>query len=186
MDSKTREFYPGAGLPFITTSATDEMASVNYFDVPKLTYTNGLTTGMRAVYQTLFAIESGPLTTCRGNSYEDEDNLFRSVIEEVVSAAGESELLEIGRRGAAIGFLISLSRLLRDHALGRTWRETMMDEIADANNYELSLYESTLKRNADLLKAVTPVAREASPVATQPVKRTRAATTKRASAGVLA
>lgn len=184
MDSKTREYYPGAGLPFITTTADNDFAPINHFNVPKKTYTAGFTTGMHAVYKVLFAIEAGSLTNFNGRYEEEEDGLLRDVIKDVMKAAEEYSPDGYDRRGAAIGFLCSLSRVFRDHARGKTWRETLMDDIADNNTYELSVYESALKSNADLLKAVTPVARAASPVATQPAKKTRAATTKRASAGV--
>lgn len=181
MDSKTREFYPGAGLPFITTAKDSDFAQINHFDVKREAYTAGVVTGMHTVYQLLFAVESGPLINFKGETEEEADNLIRSVIEDVAAASKEQSPNDFDRKGASIGFLISLGRVLRDHAVGRTWRDTMMDDIADANTYELSLYESALMRNADLVKAVTPAQPADRPTAT---KKPRAV--KRVTAGALA
>lgn len=158
MDSKTREFYPGSGVPFITTSAHSDVAPVHYFDMPREEYCAGMLTGMQGVYRLMFAIEKSPLINITGRSDEDEEGLFRSVVEDAISVLGEGVDEEIGRRGAAVGFLTSMSRMLRDHAKGKSWRESMMDEIADANTFALSEYESVVMRNTDLIDAVSTVA----------------------------
>ncbi|WP_322470261.1 hypothetical protein SOM08_06045 [Hydrogenophaga sp. SNF1] len=181
MDSKTRECYPGAGLPFITTAASSDTAPINHFDVQRQEYCDGLTTGMHAVYRLMFAIETGPLKDFGGEVAEDEDELFRYVVEDVIKAMVDGI---DDRRGAAVGFLCAMSRLLRDHAMGKPWRESMMDAIADDNNFALGEYESSLKRNADLVKAVTPAQPVSLAVAPKATKKPRA--TKRATAGALA
>lgn len=160
MDSKTREYFPGAGLPFITTAADSDFAQINFFDVKRESYIDGLTTGMHAFYRLMFAVESGSLKNFKGETEQDFDEMFKSAVSEAFSASNNEDEGEFTRRGAAIGFLYSVGKSLRDYAMGRAWRDTMLDEVHDANVYELSVYESSLKKNADLVQAVARPATE--------------------------
>jgi hypothetical protein len=154
MDSTT-ELYPGEGLPFITV-ATDDSGPINYLDVRADTYCKGLDEGMRAAYRLMCAREKGVLTTHTGEVDDDLDGTLRYAIEfaaKVLGQAGGRADNEV--RGAAVGFLSAVTRMLGDLAMSGAWRTTMMKDVADTNNFNRIEFEGHLASNARLVEDVT-------------------------------
>ncbi|MDP3164394.1 MAG: hypothetical protein Q8N06_02905 [Hydrogenophaga sp.] len=179
--NSTIEFYPGEDLPFITIPSGDRLgAPINYLDVHVSTYCEGVDSGMRAAYRLMFACERGVLTTYRGERDEDLDETVRAAIEFAANElAKPDDRADDGVRGAAVGFLGSVARMLGDLAQCGVWRMTMMKDIADTDNYNRTEFEGQLAANATLVADVMPspsvMAAAAAPVDTKPARSSRKA-----------
>lgn len=156
--NSTTELYPGEGLSFITIPSANKTGPINYLDVRDGTYCEGLDSGMRAAYRLMFAREKGVLTTYSGEPDDDLDGTLRAATE---FAANEltrrNGLVNDGTRGAAVGFLHAVARMLGDLALSGAWRMTMLKDVADTDNYNRTEFEGQLADNAKLVEDVTPM-----------------------------
>lgn len=111
--------YPNVSC--ITRDATDwsHKTDVRLFDVPEEEYSDGVLTGMKVAWEVLQEVASAA-----------DHEIANSVLKAAVAVANApTTSAGPSRKGAAVGFLDSVSRVLRDAALAWDFRPTLAREI---------------------------------------------------------